>query len=66
MGPLHVADHRETASPQLKGIQINRNYIPVGVGDKFNIRPEQQVKLGLLAGGMTDGGERVVANVNRI
>jgi hypothetical protein len=46
--------HRDTASPQYKGIQINRNYIPVSLGDKFNIRTEQQVKLGLLGGRRVD------------
>jgi hypothetical protein len=46
--------HRDTASPHYKGIQINRNYIPVGLGDKFNIRTEQQVMLGLLGGRSVD------------
>jgi hypothetical protein len=49
---LHT--HRDTVSRQYKGRQINRNYIPLGLGDKFSIRREQQVKLGLLGGRRND------------
>ena len=54
MAHYMLQTHRDTASPEYKGIQINRNYIPVGLGDKFNIRTEQQVNLGLLDGRRVD------------